>query len=332
MRWYYSSHFERYKLALAKLNIVQVDSTQTIASDPSVSKPKSSTMGTPANFDVFALGRRAEILKHPTGAAISAYLAEEEKAVHSIEVPFRSFNAALLDNVAAEYAFLSHFFASLPASAVRKYCADIFAPCFALGASLTTELISASHDCIGILLCVRLTQRFTLSLERRRVPAAESYTNGLSIALWPRFQLAMDAQTAAVATLSQALSAKTPGSSAASKLAFSGAGGDSSRVSVAPHFLTQRFAQLLYGILAVSADAGDDEPVSRSLDRLRVEYDSFLRKASRQAGAEKKQRQRFVGNNLALVKAIIADAQGRLAEGVKAHFDEAEKSLKGSRI
>ena len=79
--------------------------------------------------------------------------------------------------------------------------------------------------------------------------------------------------------------------------------------------------------MAVSREAGDDEPVANSLRRLRGEYDAFLLKASKGAGADQRKRDRFLGNNYALVMAIIADAEGRLAEEVKGHFGEVVEGL-----
>ena len=73
--------------------------------------------------------------------------------------------------------------------------------------------------------------------------------------------------------------------------------------------------------MTVSREAGDDEPVSSSLRRLRVEYESFLLKASKGAGADQKKRNRFLANNYALVLTIIADAEGKLAGEQKAHFE-----------
>ena len=146
--------------------------------------------------------------------------------------------------------------------------------------------------------------------------------------LWPRLQVAMDAHSESVKQLAATVAARLGTTAVASKLSFTGAGGaggggvDASKRSTAPHPQPPRFAQFLYGILAVSRDAGDDEPVAHSLRRLRGEYDAFLQKASRGAGADQRKRDRFLSNNYALVRTIIADAEGRLAAEVKKHFEE----------
>lgn len=103
----------------------------------------------------------------------------------------------------------------------------------------------------------------------------------------------------------ESLKRMVSGSGRSAVSAFSLAGGDDSRQSSAPHFLTQRFGQLLHGILALSSEAGDDEPVSNSLARLTAEFDSFLTRLSRVSG-DAKSRERFLFNNYSLILTIIS--------------------------
>ena len=95
--------------------------------------------------------------------------------------------------------------------------------------------------------------------------------------------------------------------------------GGTSAQSTAPHPLTQRFASFLHGILVLSSEAADDEPVARSLDRLRGEYEVFLTKLSKCLGDQRK-RERFLFNNYSLVGTILEGVQGRLAEENRSHF------------
>lgn len=320
MRWYYSSHFERYKLALGKLNILTVPESSTIGVDPR-SKPG----GAPPSFDPFALGRRAELLKSNNSAVISSYLAEEDKAARHLEFPFRCFNQALIDNVCAEYSFFSIFFGSLPPAQIDRLATAIFAPTFTLGNNFSSELVAGSIDCLGLLLCVRLTQRLQRTLQQRTCPVADGYVNGLNMLLWPRFQQAMDAHTESI----KSSGSSSASGSAASKLAFaSSTGADPNKLSTAPHLLTQRVAQLLHGLTALSSEAGDDEPVARSLGRLRGEFETFLAQASKGAGADPKKRSRFLANNYSLILTILSDTEGKLAEEQKAHFEEVKGKLK----
>jgi hypothetical protein len=137
-------------------------------------------------------------------------------------------------------------------------------------------------------------------MQKRRIPAAEGYLNGTNMLLWPRFQVVMDAHceslrrnntnTRMLATIS----------------------GSAAKQSVAPHFLTQRFASLLHGILSLSAEAGDDEPVQRSLARLRSDFEAFLTKLS-SGISDPGKRERFLFNNYSLVLTIIGVSAAALS-------------------
>jgi vacuolar protein sorting-associated protein 52 len=55
----------------------------------------------------------------------------------------------------------------------------------------------------------------------------------------------------------------------------------------------------------LSSEAGDDEPISNSLSRLRNEFDSLLSKLSKGMGDARK-RERFMFNNYSLIQTIIS--------------------------
>lgn len=230
--------------------------------------------------------------------ALSAYLAEEDNAFHGIEVPFRNFNLALVDNISAEYSFMTEMFSTLSFHQISRKAVEIFEPVFVLGQGLTKQLIENSTDSLGVLICVRLNQQAAFELQRRKVPVADSYINGINMQLWPRFQVIMDLHRESLKRV-----ASNTGRSAVSALSL--AGGDDLTQSSAPHFLTQRFGQLLHGILVLSSDAGDDEPVANSLKRLVAEFDGLLTKLSR-SGGDAKRREKFLFNNYSLVLTIIS--------------------------
>jgi hypothetical protein len=256
-----------------------------------------------------------DILKHTSNPALTSYLASEDSKTHYVETPFLHFNLALISNCAFEYSFIAAFFTPPTSSALFQKLNTIFVPTFALGHSFTKSLIESSFDCIGILLCVRLTQAFAFELQRRKCPAADSYINGTNMLLWPRFQLAMDTHAESVRRATGSL----PSSNRALTLSASPVSA-SNQQSTAPHPLTQRFGSFLQAIATLSADAGDDsEPVGRSLERLRVEVEAFLTRAAR--GLSPGRRERFLGNNYALVLTIMGETRGKLAEQMKSHFD-----------
>ncbi|KAJ5084685.1 hypothetical protein NUU61_009264 [Penicillium alfredii] len=321
MRWYYTSHFNRYLQALDKIKIFPSDRNEVLGGDPSAPRTgnilSSGRAGSVAH-DPFSLGRRIDILRGGNHQAISSYLAEEDHTFHGIEVPFRNFNLAVVDNISAEYSFLTEFFCAQTFDQISRTAVEIFLPVFTLGKNLTKKLIEHTTDSLGILMCVRLNQYSAFELQRRKVPVADSYVNGTNMQLWPRFQVVMDYHGESLKRVGS-----NTGRSAVSALSI--AGGDDLKQSTAPHFLTQRFGQLLHGILVLSSDAGDDEPVSNSLARLAAEFDSLLAKLSRN-GTDAKHRERFLFNNYSLILTIISDTQGKLATEQKKHLDEMLKS------
>ena len=232
-------------------------------------------------------------------SAISSYLAEEDKSFHHLEVPFWNFNQVLVDNASSEYSFLTEFFSPYPMHQLSRKFNEIFEPSFTLGKSLTKHLVDASVDAIGILLCVRLNQRFAFALQRRKIPAVDGYINGTSMLLWPRFQVVMDMHSESIRRASSVLS----GRAGISPLSLTGM--DATGPSAAPHYLTQRFGQFAHSILLLSREAGDDEPVSSSLRRLRTDFEIFLTKLSNNIRDVKK-KERFISNNYALILTIIS--------------------------
>jgi hypothetical protein len=298
MRLYYLSNFTRYIQALEKLKIHASDQNNVLGGDPSGQRSSGGGQGgRGVAHDPFSIGRRIDVLRTTSHMAISSYIAEEEKATHGFEVPFRNFNLALVDNVSAEYSFLTQMFSVKSFHHISRTAAEIFEPLFTLGSTITKQLTDNTNDCLGVLLCVRLNQRAAFELQRRKVPVAEAYINGINMHLWPRFQKIMDLHCESLKRLSSGAAR-----SSVSTLSLTM---DEAKQSSAPHFLTQRFGQLLHGILSLSSEAGDDEPVSNSLGRLASEFDTLLAKLGRGSG-DPKRRERFLYNNYSLILTIIS--------------------------
>lgn len=317
MKWYYTSNFTRYQQALQKLSIHVIDQNEVLGSDLSPTRRNvlGSTKAFPPQHDTFTIGRRSDILKTNSNDAITAYLAEEVKTHHYLETPFYNFNLALIDNVTSEYSTFTTLFSTKNFHYISRKVLEIFESSFSLGHTLTKQLIENNADCLGVLLCVRINQHFAFELQRRKVPLADSYINGTNMLLWPRFQIIMDLHC-------DSLRRVTTPTNRGAVAAFSLVGNDNtSKTSVAPHPVTQKFGQFLHGILALSSDGGDDEPVSNSLARLRSEYEGLMGRLAKGAGDTTK-RSRFLYYNYSLVLTIISDTRGKLAEEQKAHFED----------
>jgi len=317
MRWYFLNQFTRYLRALEKIKLHVLDKHDVLGQDDGSRKSNmmSASKSSGPQHDAFNLGRRIDLLKTSSQTALSSFLAEEDKTTHYLEFPFRNFNLTLIDNASAEYSFLTTFFSpALSVPTISKHFNYIFEPTFALGQNLTKSLITETLDCLGLLLCVRLNQHFAFELQRRKIPAMDGYMNGTSMLLWPRFQLIMDAHCDSVRAATSSLPTRKPSASEAAKQ------------SAAPHFMTQRFGQFMQGILDLSTEAGDDEPVSTSLGRLRSEMEAFLTKSGKGIGDARK-RERFLYNNYSLILTIVGDTEGKLAEEQKEHFEGLKKAF-----
>ncbi|KAL7962831.1 Sac2 family domain-containing protein [Trichoderma compactum] len=318
MRWYYLNQFTRYERALAKLKLHILDKNDVLGQEDATRKTavlSSSRVAGPPH-DAFNLGRRIDMLRTKSTSAISSYLAEEDQSTHYLEVPFRNFNLALIDNATAEYTFLAAFFApALSYSQISKNFNYIFDPTFEVGRVLSKTLVGESFDALGLLLCIRLNQHFAFDLQRRKVPAVDGYINGTNMLLWPRLQVIMDRHCESVRLLTNAAPAKL-------------AKADQMKMSAAPHMVTQRFGQLLHGFLALSTEAGDDEPVVASLRRLRSEVEAFLARQAQSHGDTRKS-ERFLYNNYSLILTIIGDEAGKLAQEQQEHFEELKQTYQG---
>ncbi|KAI8654929.1 hypothetical protein NCS57_01240400 [Fusarium keratoplasticum] len=311
MRWYYLNQFTRYEKALGKIKLHILDKNDTLGHEDITRKATvlSSSRAPGPPHDAFNLGRRIDLLKTNSQAALSSYLAEEDQSTHYLEVPFRNFNVALIDNATAEYTFMATFFSpALSFGQISKNFNYVFEPTFELGQTLSRSLVGESYDALGLLLCIRLNQHFAFELQRRKVPAVDGYINATTMLLWPRLQVIMDRHCDSVRHLTNAVPSKPNRA-------------DQAKLSAAPHVVTQRFGQLLHGFLALSADAGDDGPVVASLRRLRSEVETFLGRQAESYG-DKRKSGRFLYNNYSLILTIISDESGTLAEEQQEHFEE----------
>jgi hypothetical protein len=314
MRWYYLNQFTRYEKALGKIKLHILDKNDVLGQEDTTRKANvltgSRVAGPP--HDAFNLGRRVDVIRTKNQSALSSYLVEEDQSTHYLEAPFRNFNLALIDNATAEYTFLASFFSpALSFSKISKNFNYIFEATFELGQTLTKTLVSETYDALGLLLCIRLNQRFAFELQRRKVPAVEGYVNGTNMLLWPRLQVIMDRHCDSVRQLVNAMPSKP-----------SKAANEQARSSAAPHVVTQRFGQLLHGFLSLSTEAGDDEPVVSSLRRLRTEVETFLTRSAQAYGGDKRKSGRFLYNNYSLILTIISDVDGKLAAEQQEHFEE----------
>lgn len=237
-----------------------------------------------------------------------------------------------MDNASSEYFFLTDFLGTHKSHDIQTLFHTIFEPTLALSIAFTKHLAASTTDTYSILLSIRTTQKFAFLLQKRRMPALDGYMNATSMALWPLFQAVMDAQAESLR-----------------KFGVPTGGRGRGEVSLAPHIVTVRFAGLLEGLLTLSEEEREDEPLvnryfpvikSRcfervlmsSLGRVRSDFEAFLTKWSASIG-DGPRRERFLYNNYSLVKTILSvtpllvltltveNIDGKVADREKEHFN-----------
>lgn len=337
MRWYYESHFVRYNASLSRLKLFTTDRHDLLGEDATAAAKARGNTSTPRT-DNFSLARRSDILKTSATTAMPSHAAEETKVSHHFETPFLAYHLALVDNASFEYSFLNTFFSSrssltptskstIDHSTITRTFSVIFNPAINIATSLAKDLINDTFDALGVLILIRLMQHFAFVLQRRKVPTLEAYINGINMLLWPRFQSILDANCTSLKQLTSSLPNRQSGASNAAGTLL---GGGASGANTAPHPVTQRFANLMRGVVDLSSEAGDDEPVSNSLSRLRADYEAFLNKLGASFGSgekAKRERARLLTNNYTLILAVLGDGKGRLAEDMKARFEELKQGV-----
>jgi hypothetical protein len=308
MIWYYNGFFLRYYKSLEKLNLHKVDKTVLLGSDDSSRRGLlfySRTGPIMKAADSLTLGNRGNIISSDDPSVMLAQIAETNTMQHWMEVGFRSFNLALIDNITVEYQFLTEFFKLKNGEEVTRVFNNIFEKTFQVGQEFTKFLLEESYDAFGILICIRLVRKLEFELQHRRVPVGENYLNLQLINLWPRFQIVMDSHCDSLrrATSRASIHNSSDGSSSA----------------LVPHHITQTFSSFISGILTLcEGEDNNGEPVSNSLQRLRNEFELLLTKIS--AAFAKNKREVFLYNNYFLVCTILSDVTGQLAEKEKEHF------------
>ncbi|OZJ04550.1 hypothetical protein BZG36_02697 [Bifiguratus adelaidae] len=300
MRWYFSSHFERYAKGLGKLQTVVADKADLLGSEETLRKPgifSTAKTRLKDKANVFALGDRIDILRQTDAGVILPHR-------YSYEQLFRSFNLTLIDNASSEYLFLYEFFAKRDEKSTADLAKDIFQEIFAstekLGYQLLKQYVDNTLDAIGILLCIRINTTLAMELQRRRVPTLENYTNSLNMLLWPRFTHIIDLNVESMRKLAQ------------SKQILQGSN------EIHAHSITRRYAEFLASIFTLNEDH-DDQILNNSVNRLRTEFDQLLSKMSKEIAGDKN-RLVFLINNYDLIISVLSEIRIRATESELDHL------------
>ncbi|KAJ2160796.1 Vacuolar protein sorting-associated protein 52 [Coemansia sp. RSA 552] len=267
MRQYYLDHFETYQRGLARLERpIAGDKADTVGGAEDSTRLSLFGSAKPAPRErtfVFNLGARASVLDTDDPRAIVLSIASEASDRRPFEELFRSFNLALVDNATIEYEFIMQFFVSPKArqkmagsDMARMVFGHIFEPSIDIGKQFLRTYLETTYDALGVLLCIRVTEQMAAELQRRSIPALDSYINSLNMMLWPRFQAILDGHIESVKRLAS--------HRARSKL-------DTTQ----PPVTVRRYAELAASLLRLNA-GHNTHVVALSLARLRAEVQAYL--------------------------------------------------------
>lgn len=317
MKWYYSVQFEKYQRSLSRVQIRNITKQELLGAEDVprslgnmfTSTQKQVAKRESASASVMTLGTRAKYLHDNTSGIILAYLAETEKESYFLERVFRSYIVALVENAAVEYLFMNEFFTPKGSRVVSEHYATTFEPLFVAAQSYVKVLIAESLDVLGILTCIRVCQKLSFDLQKRKVAGLEAFLDVLLIALWPKLQGVMDLHCQAIKA--SAVSVAAVNESARSKVALP---------------ITKKFSDLVFGILILSKSSREEEPVSHSLDRLAHEFESSLTRMA--ATCDAKLRNQFLFRNYLHVSEQLENTAGPLADKHKKSFKTFVESLR----
>ncbi|KAI3632572.1 hypothetical protein MIR68_009678 [Amoeboaphelidium protococcarum] len=275
MQQYYSARFGKYVSRLQKTLVTVGDKTELIGSDDGQSglnlkkalmvatgKGTSALSNMAGKISPFILGDRVKQLTSMDSPVIIPHVAEEQNAKYLVEAVFRSVCRTLLDNASSEYSFITEFFRPPDSFTQGHYngkqlVQEIFQQVFGKSIKSVQEMISTivmnSFDAVGLLLCIRITAQCQIIMQNRRIPALDSFLNGVNLLLWPRFQYVVDQHIASIK--------KIPSSLPEAKL----------------NLVMRRYSDFAESISALNENSADMF-VNNTMNRLKSEIDLLMSK------------------------------------------------------
>ncbi|KAK4512283.1 DNA repair protein rad52 [Mucor velutinosus] len=300
LRWYFQNHFERYSKGLLKLQAAAADKTDLIGVEENNRKGGlfgTSKVALKDKTNLFALGDRSNTLRIQDPGVILVHVAEAKEQKYQFEQLFRSFNLTLIDNASSEYLFIYEFFSRDPKTAAdtaKLIFQFIFEPTEKVGMNFTKAYVENCYDAVGLLLCIRINTQLALELQRRRVPALEGYTNATNMLIWPRFQYVMSLHVESL------------------KKMFNSRSVMSAVKDIHPHYITRRYSEFAASLLVLN-DGYDDAILSKSVHKLRDEFEAVLSRMSHEF-PESPRRIAFLINNYDLIVSVFQETHSRAVD------------------
>lgn len=174
----YLSKFKTYITSLLKLEYKISMNESLIIEQDSFFKVKQ----TKQSF--LLVGDRIKILEDKTNVIIP-HVSEEKKETFTYEMLFKSFNTLLVETSLSEYLFLSDFFED------ASLFGEVFFKVIALLKKAIEEYLEVSFDVIGILLMLRIVEKF----EKKNVVVLVDYFEKVKLLLFSKFKIIIESNT-----------------------------------------------------------------------------------------------------------------------------------------
>ena len=190
----------------------------------------------------------------------------------------------------------------------------VFSSTIALFIGHLDAYVQQCHDCLSILLLIRLLCQHNLQMQYRRVHCVDSVFDRMNMMLWPRFKALFDAHVASIMRI--AFLEVKPG-----KL-VSGVAQGYQR----PLFVSQRYANLASAIHRLNRPWNDDI-LAINLRRLRVEVEKLIQRTAARIAVPKAQVVFLINQYQHIISVMTKEGMGHDSEDVQQWSDACKAQI-----
>jgi hypothetical protein len=304
-RWYYRSYMNRYIYTLRLMKIHSPIKSSLLGTESrrihGRNRRSMSRLSVP-NSSLIPVKARAGILTVDFSDVMTVKDVASSDDVHWLEIPFRSLNIVLVDNVTAEYRFNFEFCCGDAGDeqSHRLTTGDrviqILQPTVDAVMAYVTQKISESFDVVGVLLCICLCDKLLLAQKCGNILFLQKYLFHLKTdILLERFKVIIQEHCDTLDFASEKYT-------------------DADSLQLTPLETTQQFGDLLSGMLTINISSSDlTESIGIRVEVLTRAFQSFLDRLSLKLDTSN--RFIFLYHNYLLVSIILQVSYSKNSRG-----------------
>jgi len=223
--------FKAYYNQMLKLDAVMASKSDLVAVEEASLKSvfTQKVINMAKRNDSFSLAGREKILDQIESEPVLLHVAVAEGQRFPYEAIVRSILKHLVDSATNEFLFVIDFF--------KTNSRDTFNKIFGRTLSQTLENLEnyllSCYDAVGLLLMIKITHSMRMIMQRRRIPALDSFFDRVAMLLWPRLKAVLDANVRSL----RSASVKKMGP-----------------VDLTPHYVCKRYAELVSSIFILQGN------------------------------------------------------------------------------